>query len=167
MDQSYLNKRYIYKNGELYWKSHIDSTLIGKQVSNRLKGPKKLLSNFVGLDNKNLRKSHVVWVMHHGPVPKSKIIDHRDQDHLNDRIENLRPLNRAENLLNTSKILQAHNTSGYRGVRLKHPERDKPWSCSIVTKAHKHFKSFETAKGAAEYRDEYIDKYNLPLIKNF
>lgn len=40
----------------------------------------------------------VVWEKHHGPIPKGKLIHHKDRDTLNDAIDNLELLTRAEHL---------------------------------------------------------------------
>jgi len=37
-----------------------------------------------------VKRARAVWVMHHGPIPKGRVIHHRDEDKLNDDLENLR-----------------------------------------------------------------------------
>ena len=66
------------------------------------------------------------------------------------------------------RVLQSHNTSGYRGVYHKYKGRNKSWVAMVNYKGkRKCVGSFHSAKEAAIARDEYIGKYNLPLIKNF
>lgn len=64
-------------------------------------------------------------------------------------------------------ILQKHNTSGYRGVRIRDRNRNKCWIAEVsVDGKRKFIGSYETARCAAIARNEYIDEHNLPLIKN-
>lgn len=169
--QEYLNYRFIYKDGELYWRTHIKhNTIIGQKVSvvlikNRKRKDSRVVK-YIRVDEKNKIMSRVIWKMHHGDIPNKMVVDHKNKDHLDNRIENLRLLTNQQNLLNTDKILQAHNTSGYRGVHEKNPDRPKPWVATINFNNKRSSKSFETAKEAALWRDKYIDKYNLPLVKN-
>lgn len=48
--------------------------------------------------NKWSLRSRVIWEGHNGPIPRGKIIHHKDHDTLNDEIENLSCLTRAEHL---------------------------------------------------------------------
>lgn len=45
----------------------------------------------------------LVWVLHNGPIPDGFLVDHIDGDHLNNRIENLRLVNKSGNSQNTDK----------------------------------------------------------------
>lgn len=62
-----------------------------------------------------LRKpaSHVVWFKHYGTWPRTRELDHRNGNHSDNRIENLREATRAENCCN---LICPRNTSGERGV---------------------------------------------------
>lgn len=67
----------------------------------------------------------LIFFYHHGYVPE--LIDHIDGNYLNNKIENLQPLN---NQLNATKAgMFSHNTSGYRGVRYN--RRDDRWIVNI------------------------------------
>lgn len=56
----------------------------------------------------------LIYLMHHGEVPE--FVDHKDGDHTNNRIENLRPATRAEN--NRNARLRKDNKYGVKGVAL-------------------------------------------------
>jgi hypothetical protein len=43
-------------------------------------------------------RAKVVWEQHNGPIPKGYVIHHKDRDTLNDGIDNLQALTRAEHI---------------------------------------------------------------------
>jgi hypothetical protein len=53
----------------------------------------------VGHPNIWKRRSHFVWESHNGPIPKGMLIHHIDGNCINDSIENLSLMTRAEHLL--------------------------------------------------------------------
>lgn len=69
---------------------------------------------------KNFPLHKLIFMLHYGYVPE--LIDHIDNDYLNNKISNLRELNLQ---LNTSRAgMFGHNSTGYRGVRYR-PRDDK------------------------------------------
>lgn len=54
----------------------------------------------------------LIWVYHHSNIPN--IIDHKDRENTNNRIENLRDVSQVENCKNTK--LSKNSTSGATGV---------------------------------------------------
>lgn len=57
----------------------------------------------------------IVYAMHHGSeIIDGLVVDHKDNDRLNNRLDNLRAATHAENLLN--KFVQSNNRLGVRGV---------------------------------------------------
>lgn len=93
----------------------------------------------------------VVWYLHHGEWPKG-VIDHRDEDRSNNRIENLRDTSYSGNFHNKSAPNKDNKTSGVRGVH-KHTTSGK-WIAQITIKGKKkHLGSFETiAEASAAYQ---------------
>jgi hypothetical protein len=45
----------------------------------------------------------LIWELHNGPIPKGMVVDHINQDSLDNRIENLRLLSTSQNHLNKSE----------------------------------------------------------------
>ena len=64
--------------------------------------------------DKRLRAHRVIWKMFNGAIPEGKEIDHINRVRDDNRIENLRLVDRTHNNLNTK--LRVDNTSGYKGV---------------------------------------------------
>lgn len=63
-----------------------------------------------------LRIAHrVIWEMHRGPIPKGKVIDHKDMDPTNNRIGNLRMCSITQN--NANSRPRKHSGTGVKGVR--------------------------------------------------
>ena len=88
----------------------------------------------------------VVWEMHHGPIPKGKMIDHIDGDQINNRIENLRLADNSQNQFNSG--LKVNNTSGFRGVTWN--KKNRCWYAQIRHGgSNRHLGSFATAKDAS------------------
>lgn len=67
----------------------------------------------VGFGGKLHLLHRMIFLYHKGYLPN--LVDHEDTDHTNNRIENLRELDKRGNAYNTNK-LWGHNTSGIRGV---------------------------------------------------
>jgi hypothetical protein len=62
-----------------------------------------------------LHKVHnLIYIFHHGKIPKNQIIDHIDGDPDNNRIENLRSVTISQNMCN--RKMPKHNKSGVKGV---------------------------------------------------
>lgn len=66
----------------------------------------------VRLNGKIFGRHRIVWALHHGDWPP--LIDHKNRNPLDDRIENLRVATTSQNNANIGLI--STNTSGYKGV---------------------------------------------------
>jgi len=96
--------------------------------------------------------SHLAWFYVHGEWP-ANIMDHRDLDKANDRIENLRPATRSQNQGN--QRARSNNSSGRKGV--SRSVCGKRWQVSI---AREHIGIFDTIEEAADaYRIAAIAKF--------
>lgn len=102
---------------------------------------------------------HRLIGVHHIPNPNNKPhIDHIDGNKQNNNINNLRWVNRSENLRNQKKA--DNKTSIYKGVF--YDKTRKKWrSCIEVNKLRKELGRFETEKEASDARDNYIKEHNL------
>lgn len=92
----------------------------------------------------------LAWLYVHGEIPKGDI-DHINGNRLDNRIENLRVVTRAENIQNS---VRTHSASGIRGVHKAKitPRNKKPWKSSIVANGKLirlgRFNTIEEAKTA-------------------
>lgn len=116
--------RYDRRTGTLFWRERADAppgwnarfagqaagTRTGWGVAIVVKGHKALLAH------------RIIWKMVHGEDPVE--IDHRDGDPLNNRLRNLRPATRLQNMRNTRRRPGA---SGYLGVT----RRGRRWTAKI------------------------------------
>lgn len=108
MTQEYANSLFKYKDGKLFWKvTRSVNSFAGKEAGSMI-GPYKS----VMVDGKNWRVHRIIFLMHHGYLPK--MIDHINTDKLDNRIQNLRPSDEKTNLFNVGR--RKDNTSGVKGV---------------------------------------------------
>lgn len=94
--------------GRMVWKIARGAAKVGAPVGHV--GPEGYRR--VRISKREYLEHRLVWLWHHGEFPR--ILDHRDRDRSNNRIENLRECNESQNAANarTSTL----NTSSYRGV---------------------------------------------------
>lgn len=93
----------------------------------------------------------VAWAYYYGSWPESEI-DHINMVRHDNRISNLRPASKSENMCNRGK--QSNNTSGFKGVSF-HKATGK-WDARICVNNNKKFIGlFETPKLA---HDAYCQK---------
>ena len=92
--------------------------------------------------------THRLVAIHYIPNPENlKEIDHLNRDKSDNRIENLRWINRSENCLN--KDIINTNTSGAKNIR----KREGRWVYEKTINGKKTHKSFKTLDEAIIYRD--------------
>ena len=128
-NKSYFEQYLTYneKLGKLFWKKKT------KPNNNRVKvGREAGYSNCygyknIGLENQEYMYHRVLWVMHHGSIPRDRQIDHIDQNPQNNHISNLRIVTDAENKLNLP--MRKTNKSGHRGVHWD--KNRKKWFAQI------------------------------------
>lgn len=89
----------------------------------------------------------MVFLWHYGFLPK--ILDHKNRNPVDNRIENLRAASNSQNVTNRS--LPAKNKSGYRGVSLKLGNRNKIW---LATADNTFIGYFKNKKDAARAYDK-------------
>jgi hypothetical protein len=139
INQSFLYDRFDYVDGQLFYKKSIGAMKKGLPVGTPDKdGYLKTLIN-----KRSHRLHRLIYMMHHGFVPL--IVDHIDNNKLNNKIENLRAVNWSESNLNRGK--HQRNTSGYKGVTFVKTENK--FSSRIAINGKRYFLGyFDTAKEA-------------------
>jgi hypothetical protein len=96
------------------------------------------------LNAKRVYRYHIIWAMHKGGWVD--LIDHKNRDSLDDRIENLREATHSQNHFNCGP--PANNTSGYKGVTRS--SGCKSWVAQMnVDGRHYYLGSFPTAEEAS------------------
>ncbi|ELY4545837.1 HNH endonuclease [Cronobacter sakazakii] len=100
---------------------------------------------------KNVRVHRIIWVLKHGEIPPSFVVDHIDGDKLNNRISNLRLCTQNQNTLN--RRMHSNNSSGLKGVYFNDsPRNRKKWIAQITVEKKKirlgRFKTKEEAHKA-------------------
>ena len=138
-----LHELFEYRDGFLFWKISRPHVKIGQKAG--FSGDRGYWKITVG--NRMYRAHRIIFLFHHGYLPAE--IDHIDGDRQNNKIENLRPANRSQNLVN--KGLSNKNTSGAKNVSWV-KDRNK-WEVQMYVNKKKtfvgRFDDLEVAKAAA------------------
>lgn len=74
-------------------------------------------------------RARYVWEMHNGPIPEGMGIHHKDRDKLNDDIDNLELISKADHLQEHRREFAARSTAGRTEAR-----RKRRWSTKSKTK---------------------------------
>jgi hypothetical protein len=161
--QEYLNQCFLYQeDGILLWKErpashyktpfgHTMSKLsIGKFAGCRInKGYYVVGISYFG--KQILCALHrVIWTMHYGEIPTGYLVDHKDTNPSNNRIDNLRLATYSNNSHNAN--LRTDNTSGFKGVAFC--KRYHKWYADVYCNSKNnrigYFSSMELAVEAVE-----------------
>ena len=152
--QEYLKQLFNYKNGCLYWKiSPNPSIAIGKKAGYKKKFD-NCFRNVIGFNKRQYLTSRIIFLWHKGYLPP--IVDHRDRNSLNDKIENLREANKSQNNKNTNS--RKNTTSKFLGVHLA---KNKFWVAQIGNDGKQiQLGRFKTEIEAAKAYNEAATKYH-------
>lgn len=106
---------YEAETGNLIWKTNTGTAKAGS-IAGYIKNKGANYSNgyrYIRVNSRDYPAHRLVWLFHNGRFP-SKYIDHINTIRDDNRIENLRDVSHAENMLNLAKGSGA--SSGYKGV---------------------------------------------------
>lgn len=107
-----------------------------------------------GIFNKSFKAHRVIWAISHGEWPEE--VDHINGNPLDNRLANLRSVDRRENMRNTR--VPAHNKSGRMGVYWS--KRDERWLAKIKTdRGYKHIGLFSDIEDASRAFEAAKVKY--------
>lgn len=89
----------------------------------------------IRLDRKPHRAHRLAWFLVHGEWPQGEI-DHIDGDRLNNRLNNLRVVDRAGNSQNRWKAQRNNKSSGLAGVTWN--KQHKKWQSNLMANKVRH-----------------------------
>lgn len=139
--------------GVLFWKVNRCSVKAG-DVAGCIRTTKRTGKKYVWVVvNRSTHPIHrIIWSMFFGEIPNGMQIDHIDGDGLNNRISNLRLVNREMNSQNQHKA-HRNNLCGLLGVSFRGEwNLKKPWQARIYVDGRKrsigHYETKEQAHAA-------------------
>ncbi len=107
-----IERRVVYAAGQLVWRQHGRGHRKGEVVGSVDKASGYCFMR--GADGKKLYLHRAIWELLRGAIPAGMEIDHINGDRADNRIENLRAVDRSVNLKN--KRTTPPNATGHRGV---------------------------------------------------
>jgi HNH endonuclease len=128
-DIDYLSRLFSYKDGKLLWNKRPlsdfktlcacntwNSRFVGKEAGRIGYYNNKTIKRWIiCIDYRQCLRSVIVWAIHRKEYP-NMMIDHKDNDQLNDKIDNLRLATRSQNFGN--KRINKNNKCGFKGVNM-------------------------------------------------
>lgn len=112
--------------GSLKWKVSRGTAKAGSEAGCITTAVGRSVYRCVGLEGAQYLASRLIWCLVYGNWPVN-LIDHKDGDGLNNRLDNLREASYLENARN--RRANTNSRSGLKGVSWKN--REKKWSAEI------------------------------------
>ena len=157
-DQKFLRRVFTYneEEGALYWKVNFqfNQPCCGKRA-----GSDNIYRD-IQLFGKNRREHILIWAYHYGKP--SFMIDHKDQNPLNNKIENLRPSDPSSNAKN--KRASRKSKTGINGVSPR-KIKDKTFYCAGIASSCKG--KIITTKKYKTLEDAVLMRFSLELEYNY
>ncbi len=145
-----LRDQFDYKDGFLSRKSGINA---GKQITGG-----KTVYAVIRFNDKPQLGHRLIYAWHNGEIGKGLVIDHKNGDKKDNRIENLRAVSRSQNNQNRKK--QSNNKSGTIGVHFS--KRSNKWHARIKINGKLKYLGYHTDKNEAiKARKAAEIKYNF------
>lgn len=164
LTQELVQKLFEYKDGKLYWRESPRQNVKAKSpVGHLYKDHVGKYRIRLSIKRKRYFASQIIFLYHKGWLPT--IVDHRDNNPLNDKIENLRAANRFQNARNRSSA--KNSSSRYLGVCLR---KNGKWVAHIrilgkLKHLGYHFEETDAAlaynKAAIEFHGEFANLNNV------
>jgi len=130
------------ETGVMRWKTPRHGVTVGRQLG-RIR-PDGYLEGCV--DGRRYKVHRLAWLYVYGEWPSDQV-DHADRNKANNRINNLRMANNAQNQFNQS--MGSRNTSGFKGVSYR-PKGRRKWMAQIQIDGYKLYLGvFETKEEAS------------------
>jgi hypothetical protein len=141
LNKDEIDSLFVYSEvtGGLLWKNTVSNRIAGTLAGS----PNKKGHWVVQINEKLYRIHNLVWILFGNNIPENFIVDHIDNDPLNNRISNLRLATHSQNLLNSSK--RENKSSIYKGVHWN--KQSNSWRASIRIN--------ERVKYIGNFKDEY------------
>jgi len=142
ISKQYLHERFIYRDGELYWKTVFSNRLkVGQLAGDKDgRGYRRVM-----LGKQHYKMHRLIWIMFNGDIPNGLLVDHVDRNISNNKIENLRLLTKSMNARNR----------GAKGVYYD-ASRNKWVAQASVNNTNVALGRFDTREAAeAEYKSFY------------
>lgn len=139
--QARLKELFKYEDGQLIWLPHSKNgrknSFVGKSAGSICKDGRI----YVRVENNLQRRSRLVWIWHNGSIEIGLVIDHKDRQHTNDRIENLRKCTQKQNTRN--RTTTSRSNTGIKGI--SYCKRDNAFYVHVGSKFHSYHKTLEEA----------------------
>jgi len=144
ISQKEICELFEYNDGQLIWKIARSNVLEG-DIAGSPNGKKGYLA--VQIEGLLYRVHNLIWIMHFGDIPDGFLVDHKDNNCVNNRIGNLRLATLQQNNFNSAK--RQGTSSLYKGVHWN--KQSNSWRASI------------RIDGKAKYIGNFKDEYEAHL----
>ena len=152
--QKKLQELFDYRDGQLYWKERINSSIDLSKPAGYIR---KDGYRGIQIEGKIYKAHRLIWKYHYGKDPK-EFIDHIDGNKSNNNIENLRESTKQQNSFNRGP--HKNNELGVKGLcKLGNKYR----AAIMINGKNKHLGMFDTIEEARLAREEAEKK----LFKEF
>ena len=158
LTQELLNELFEYQDGELYWKKTLNPNRVkvGSKAGSPGHGRCGLLYMNVKLYGKQYRTHRLIFMMHHGYLPE--VVDHINNNTLDNRIENLRACTYLQN--NYNRKTKKKPKSGVRNVYARRGGYEVYLSVLGKQEYFGYYKDLELAElVASEARNKFHGTY--------
>lgn len=161
LTKEYLHELFDYHDGHLYWKINKGKIVSGTKAGCTHTTSPNYTCWVIRVDGKLYKAHRLIYCYFYNELPKQ--IDHKDNNPLNNNINNLRKASQSQNCLNSS--LSKRNTSGVKGVSWR--KSSKKWTVRVtVNNKYMSFGNFDDKELAELVAIEARNKYHGEFANN-